>query len=313
VAAEKAKPIMFMIAGPNGAGKSTLYETVIAPRIKAPFINADVIQKNEMKDPSMNASYDAAKIAEQRRKEHLTNKKSFVSESTFSHPSKLALIDEAKRAGFNVVLYHVNVRSPNLSVARVAVRVKQGGHDVPEDKIRARYERNQALIKTAVIKSDRAFIYDNSVMNKAPKLSIEFNAGKAVKISESVPAWARELYKEELRPYSQARQNAAASSYKDIKDIVDKTGGEGGKVLIPNAKTDYVGEIKGESALHILQATRDPKKYIAHFKSAMDKEVNVGDNVKLRYGQKNQATVTDHQKKIESINVNAPKNRDIER
>lgn len=127
MAVEKTKPIMYMIGGPNGAGKSTLYNTVIEPRVKAPFINADVIQKDEMKDPSMNASYEAAKIAEQRRQKHLTNKKSFVSESTFSHVSKLALIDEAKRTGFRVILYHVNVRSPNLSVARVAARVKEGG------------------------------------------------------------------------------------------------------------------------------------------------------------------------------------------
>lgn len=101
------RPTMFMLAGPNGAGKSTLYETVIRPRISAPFINADLIQKNELRDPSMNASYEAAKIAEQRRQTHLENQTSFVSESTFSHPSKLVLVDEAKAAGFRVVIYHL--------------------------------------------------------------------------------------------------------------------------------------------------------------------------------------------------------------
>ena len=138
-----------MLAGPNGAGKSTLYETRIKPTIPpdtAPFINADIIQRDELKDPSMEASYKAAEIAESRRRAHLAEGKSFVSELTFSHESKLALIQEAKDAGFRVVMYHVNVRSADLSVRRVALRTKEGGHNVPENKIRERYVRNQSLI-----------------------------------------------------------------------------------------------------------------------------------------------------------------------
>jgi len=197
----KSRPTMFMLAGPNGAGKSTLYETVIKPKLNIPFINADHIQKNELGDPSMLASYRAAKMAEEKRQVHLSNKLSFVSESTFSHPSKLQLIDDAKEAGFRVVLYHVNVRSANLSVARVATRVQEGGHDVPEDKIRARYERNQNLIKQAALKCDMAFVYDNSALNKPPKLAISFTNGRVDRISEFVPAWARTIYENELVTY----------------------------------------------------------------------------------------------------------------
>lgn len=295
---QKYRPTMYMIAGPNGAGKSTLYNHVISPKVKAPFINADVIQKDEMKDPSMEASYKAAQIAEQRRQQHLADKKSFVSESTFSHGSKLTLIDKAKEAGFRVIMYHVNVRSPNLSVARVAQRVKAGGHDVPEEKIRARYERNQALIKEAVKKSDYGFVYDNSKLKQAPQFSILFERGKATKIAESVPPWARELYKDELQPYSQARQNAAAASYKDLKAIAEKLSGKDAKVLIPNVKTDYVGEIKGESALHYLQSTKDPDKFIAHFKKALDKPTDIGVHLKIRYSSKTKATTKEVEKKF---------------
>lgn len=251
---EGSKPplTMYMLAGPNGAGKSTLYENVIKPIIKAPFINADLIQKNEIKDQSMNGAYKAAQIAEERRQEHLTNKTSFVSESTFSHPSKLELIDEAKNAGFLVTLYHVNVRSPNLSVARVASRVQEGGHNVPEDKIRGRYERNQALIKQAALKSDKAFVYDNSVLNKAPTRVIIFTNGKVDNLAENVPTWARDLYKSELKPFSQTRQNAAAS-YSDAKDL----GGENAKLSLPlSQKQDYKGKIVGESALHVIQENK---------------------------------------------------------
>lgn len=122
---------MFLFAGPNGAGKSTLYKLRIQPFTAAPFINADLIQRDELKDAAMAASYRAAAVAEERRQLALIQRTSFVSESTFSHPSKLKLVEQAKAAGFRVVMFHVGLRSANLSVSRVAVRHMSGGHDVP--------------------------------------------------------------------------------------------------------------------------------------------------------------------------------------
>jgi len=183
-----------MLAGPNGAGKSTLYEHIVKQKFNAPFINADKIQKEELSDQTMQGAYKAAEIAEQRRQLHLKNKQSFVSESTFSHPSKLQLIEEAIQADFRVVVYHVNVKTPELSIARVAERVKQGGHNVPEEKIRARYTRNQALIKQAVLKADVGFVYDNSQLNIVPELCLGFRHGGLMHKSENNPAWVEALY-----------------------------------------------------------------------------------------------------------------------
>lgn len=56
-------PKLILIAGPNGAGKSTLFETRVATSFAGPFINTDIIQRNEMGDASPSASYEAAKIA----------------------------------------------------------------------------------------------------------------------------------------------------------------------------------------------------------------------------------------------------------
>lgn len=192
------RPIMIILAGPNGAGKTTLYETIIKPKLNIPFVNADLIQKSEMSDQSVEAAYQAAKIAAQRRQGYLANRQSFISESTFSHPSKLQLIDDAKAAGFCVMLYHVNVCHADLSVARVASRVKNGGHNVPEHKIRARYKRNQKLIRQAVLKADAAFIYDNSRIKMLPLLAISFNHGRVNRVAESIPTWMCELYGKEL-------------------------------------------------------------------------------------------------------------------
>jgi len=189
---------MFMLVGPNGAGKSTLYETALRPYVLAPFINADLIQRDELRDPSMQASYRAAEIAEQRRRECLAKGISFVSESTFSHPSKLTLIDDAKAAGFRVVIYHVHVTSPELSVARVAGRTQEGGHDVPEQKIRDRYQRNPELIRQAVLKADRAFVYDNSALNEAPVPALTFKDGRVARSAARLPTWVKDLYAAEV-------------------------------------------------------------------------------------------------------------------
>jgi predicted ABC-type ATPase len=285
------KPTFYMLVGPNGAGKSTLYETVIKPRDEAPFINADIIQKNELKNPSMSASYEAAKIAEERRQEYLSVGKSFVSESTFSHPSKLELIKQAKQANFRVVVYHVNVRSPNLSVSRVGSRVKDGGHNVPEEKIRERYERNQPLIREAALIADKAFVYDNSVIERPPKLQISFTQGKVNRVAENIPSWARNLYAKELEPYSLTRLNPAAASYDDAKKMAEKILGQPCQVAIPQKGKSYQGEIVGETALHILQRSPDQKIFTAHFKYYLNKEIRPGQKVEINYRLRSQAQV----------------------
>lgn len=264
---------MFMLAGPNGAGKSTLYELVIRPRVDAPFINADVIQRDELKNPSMEASYEAARIAEQRRRQHLAERTDFVSESTFSHPSKLALIEEAKDAGFRVALYHVNVRDANLSVLRVASRTRNGGHDVPEDKIRERYARNQALIRQAMLVADYGFVYDNSRLNRSPERVIDFKAGRVIRVSGTVPAWARELYAQELQHVSASRLNPAAASFAEAQQLAQRLDA-GAQLRIPERDSINRGEVVGETALHWVQRT-EPGLFIAHIKSAVDQPLQL--------------------------------------
>lgn len=137
------RPTLVMLAGPNGAGKSTLYETRIAPSFAMPFVNADIIQRDEMNIEDTNAAYKSAQIADDRRKIYLTERKSFATETVFSHPSKLELVQRAIDIGYWVLVLHISLEHPDLSVARVDERVKEGGHRVPEEKIRQRYDRNR--------------------------------------------------------------------------------------------------------------------------------------------------------------------------
>lgn len=192
------KPTMIVLAGPNGAGKSTLYETRIAPSFAGPFINADIIQRDELRDPFPAASYDAANIASSRRADYLAQGRDFVTETVFSHPSKLELIDEARTAGFTIIVMHVGVDTPDLSVARVGARVEEGGHIVPEDKIRARYVRGAPLIRAAVLKADRGMVFDNSSINHPPSHCLTFANGRLVFAVPRLPDWIRSVYKTDL-------------------------------------------------------------------------------------------------------------------
>ena len=171
-------PTMIVIAGPNGAGKSTLYRTRVAPAFAGLFINADIIQRDELGDERPQAAYRAAEIATRRRSEMLARGRDLVTETVFSHPSKLDLVKEARARGHTVLVMHVGVDSPDLSVARVSYRARAGGHDVPEDKIRERYARNGALIRRAAMRADYAFVYDNSMLNQAPALALAMRAAR---------------------------------------------------------------------------------------------------------------------------------------
>ncbi|MDV8009387.1 zeta toxin family protein [Rhodococcus sp. IEGM 1318] len=151
-----------LVVGPNGAGKSTFVEQRLAPLLSGSvFVNADVIAKDHWPDSAEEHSYEAARIAATMRRALIERGESFIAETVFSHPSKLELIDHARQAGFVVVL-HVVLVPVELSVARVAGRVVEGGHSVPEVKIRERFERLWSLVVDAIDRSDHATVYDNT-------------------------------------------------------------------------------------------------------------------------------------------------------
>ena len=99
---------------------------------------------------------------------------SFIAETVFSHPSKLELIDTAHAADYTVVL-HVLFIPEELAVRRVRHRVRAGGHDVPEHKIRERYQRLWALVAAAITRSDSATVYDSSAL-KGPRIVAQITA-----------------------------------------------------------------------------------------------------------------------------------------
>src|SRR6516225_7729902 len=151
-----------LVVGPNGAGKSTFVELTLAPLLPGSvFVNADEIARQRWPDDPASHAYDAARVAADTRAKLIELGRSFIAETVFSHPSKLDLIRIARGGGFTVVL-HVLLVPEDLAVERVKHRVRAGGHDVPETKIRERYQRLWALVADAIALSDSASVYDNS-------------------------------------------------------------------------------------------------------------------------------------------------------
>jgi predicted ABC-type ATPase len=280
-----ARPTLHVIAGPNGAGKTTLFREVLAPRHPGvEFVNADDLARQRFGHPAqtLTESQVGQSLAEERRRSLMGERKSLFTETTFSHPSKLELIGDARALGYEVRAYHVNVRSPNISVMRVAHRVERGGHPVPEDKIRERYVRNQALIRDAVRAADKAIVFDNSRLGERAAAAIVFRAGRVASVANNVPAWAREIYAEDLARFAPERVNAPAASFKRAEAIAAQRIDPNVRTYIARPGGRYVGEIVGASALHIIQRLSD-RTAVAHFADRLESVPTPGERAVIVY------------------------------
>jgi predicted ABC-type ATPase len=177
-----------LVVGPNGAGKSTFVRLTLAHVVPASaFVNADEIARREWPDDPVGHSYDAAARAAATRRQLIERRRPFIAETVFSHPSKLTLIEEARAAGYYVAL-HVLMVPEELAIERVHARVAAGGHDVPTEKITARYRRLWDLVADAVDIADAAGFWDNA-RRDGPALVALFEDGFIVGPA-SWPDWA---------------------------------------------------------------------------------------------------------------------------
>jgi predicted ABC-type ATPase len=179
-----------LVIGPNGSGKSTFVRLVLMPTWPGTtFVNADEIARQRWPDAPMAHSYDAAVVATATRSRLIELGRPCIAETVFSHPAKLDLVREAKGAGYFVAL-HVLMVPEDLSVARVAYRVAAGGHDVPEEKIRARHRRLWPVVASAAALVDSAAFWDNS-RHDGPRTAALLTDGLVIGLPHW-PSWAPE-------------------------------------------------------------------------------------------------------------------------
>lgn len=111
----------------------------------------------------------------------------FTFETVMSHPSKLDFMMKAKEKGYKVYLYFISLTDPSLNVKRVKSRVLQGGHDVPEEKIKERYNRTMDNLLDAILIADKSYIFDNS--RQQPVLFATVEKQQLHIADSTVPIW----------------------------------------------------------------------------------------------------------------------------
>lgn len=194
-AALDKRPLLVALAGPDGAGKTTFYHAHLEP-CGLRFVNADDLARELDLEP-----YAAAKAADALRRELVRQRESFVFETVFSDPvgDKLAFLKDAARQGYTVVLCFVGISDPDVSEARVAMRVSQGGHDVPTEKLIARFPRTLANLAASSRELPHVFVFDNDDLRTPFRQVAVFEHGKPVTLATPAPTWLQPLLKRSTR------------------------------------------------------------------------------------------------------------------
>lgn len=155
---------ILIIAGPNGAGKTTFARSFLPEEAQCPrFINADLIAAGLSPFAPKEAAVKAGRLMLEEIDESVARGESFAFETTLSGVGYRRHIPRWRELGYHVSLFFLRLPDPETAIARVAMRVSQGGHDIPGDVIRRRFAaglRNlDAVYKVEV--NDWA-LYDNS-------------------------------------------------------------------------------------------------------------------------------------------------------
>lgn len=180
---------MVAVAGSNGAGKSTFYNSQLRASGLL-LVNADLIARGLGMD-----AYAAARVAESVRNELIRQRESFAFETVFSDPvgDKLQFLRNAAAEGYQVVLCFIGIKGPEVSTERVAMRVSQGGHDVPGGKLYARYPRTLANLQAGLYELPHVRIYDNDDLSHPFRLVAVYESGRRTEVHPPLPSWLRPL------------------------------------------------------------------------------------------------------------------------
>ena len=153
-----------IIAGPNGAGKTTFAREFLPNEAHCPtFINADLIAAGISPFAPESVSVRAGRLMLEEIENQVQNRKSFAFETTLSGRAYLHKIKEWQAIGYHVKLIFLSLPSADFAVARVASRVVQGGHNIPENIIRRRFAhglKNFSNLYQPLVNS--WILYDNS-------------------------------------------------------------------------------------------------------------------------------------------------------
>lgn len=189
------KPRLIVVAGPNGSGKTSITQQLLMHEWMdgCVYVNPDFIARDEFGDwNAPDAVIQAAQRAAEIREGCLAEGRSLAFETVLSAPDKVDLSARPATPASSPDCF-CRYRRSSINAKRVAMRVMEGGHDVPIPKIIGRYTKSLAYCSVVAWLADRTYVYDNSVDDARAKLLFRASKGRLVKVYGEINPWAREI------------------------------------------------------------------------------------------------------------------------
>jgi predicted ABC-type ATPase len=143
MADEPSSPRAVILGGINGAGKTTASRALLADTLRLmTFVNADVIAQGLSGFDVEAAAYEASRVMLERLRRLAEQRADFAFETTLAARTYAGWLRDLVAAGYSTHLFYFWVRDPDFAIARVAARVRAGGHFVPDETVRQRYGRS---------------------------------------------------------------------------------------------------------------------------------------------------------------------------
>lgn len=202
---------IYVLAGTNGAGKSSIAGETFR-RKSTDYFNPDEAARRIL-DANSGVTIDQAnEIAWHQGKRLLerpiAGRLDFAFETTLGGQTITGLLEQALQAGIEVRIWYVGLSSPELHIARVRARVKKGGHDIPEENIRERYDSSRLNLIRLMPKLTELRLYDNSReadpktgKHPEPPFLLHLNKGKIETLYDLalIPEWAKAIVAAAIR------------------------------------------------------------------------------------------------------------------
>ncbi len=154
-------PQMYILAGPNGAGKTTYAFAHIAQVAgSTEFVNLDEIARGVSPLDPEKAKQRAARVALGMTHDLISQRKTFTIETTLAGKTHLRTLASARAAGFKIVLLYFAPKNVEICLTRIARRVSEGGHDVPEADVRRRFQRSSINLAAYAASADIWRVFD---------------------------------------------------------------------------------------------------------------------------------------------------------
>ena len=249
-------PNLYIIAGCNGAGKTTASFTILPEILKCmEFVNADAIAAGLSPFNVESVAFEAGRIMLQRIQQLMDEKEDFAFETTLSTRSYVSLIKKARTNGYKVTLLYFWLASTDFAKQRVAKRVRQGGHNIPDDVVERRYYRGISnLLNLYIPVVDKWIVIDN--MNAKANI-IARGAGKEDKMILNSELWSvflkqRNFMEDKIVYLDEFSEKILEGVQKAVKKLVE-TSAKMDEELVIRDKDGIIKSVPAKDLLHLVQ------------------------------------------------------------